>query len=80
MPQTKNPDMEELIRCKVGRTTVHLMSMLMNLKGLLLAYIKDMQEDKEGLVDDVHTNKGSLRIFEGRIQTKTINKELLNKT
>ncbi|HDY4567466.1 TPA: argininosuccinate lyase, partial [Staphylococcus aureus] len=51
MPQKKNPDMAELIRGKVGRTTGHLMSMLMTLKGLPLAYNKDMQEDKEGLFD-----------------------------
>ncbi len=76
----KNPDMAELIRGKVGRTTGHLMSMLMTLKGLPLAYNKDMQEDKEGLFDAVHTIKGSLRIFEGMIQTMTINKERLNQT
>lgn len=80
MPQKKNPDMAELIRGKVGRTTGHLMSMLMTLKGLPLAYNKDMQEDKEGLFDAVHTIKGSLRIFEGMIQTMTINKEQLNQT
>lgn len=72
--------MAELIRGKVGRTTGHLMSMLMTLKGLPLAYNKDMQEDKEGLFDAVHTIKGSLRIFEGMIQTMTINKERLNQT
>ncbi|PZP95675.1 MAG: argininosuccinate lyase [Staphylococcus epidermidis] len=55
MPQKKNPDMAELIRGKVGRTTGHLMSMLVTLKGLPLAYNKDMQEDKEGLFDAVHT-------------------------
>ena len=71
----ENPDMAELIRGKV-RTTGHLMSMLMTLKGLPLAYNKDMQEDKEGLFDAVHTIKGSLRIFEGMIQTMTINKRL----
>ena len=47
--------MAELIRGKVGRTTGHLMSMLVTLKGLPLAYNKDMQEDKEGLFDAVHT-------------------------
>ncbi len=51
----------------------------MTLKGLPLAYNKDMQEDKEGLFDAVHTIKGSLRIFEGMIQTMTINKERLNR-
>ena len=73
MPQKQNPDMAELIRGKVGRTTGHLMSMLVTLKGLPLAYNKDMQEDKEGLFDAVHTIKGSLRIFEGMLSTMTVN-------
>ena len=73
MPQKKNPDMAELIRGKVGRTTGHLMSMLVTLKGLPLAYNKDMQEDKEGLFDAVRTIKGSLRIFEGMLSTMTVN-------
>ncbi|WP_323702907.1 argininosuccinate lyase [Mammaliicoccus sp. Dog046] len=80
MPQKKNPDMAELIRGKVGRTTGHLMSMLVTLKGLPLAYNKDMQEDKEGLFDAIHTIKGSLRIFEGMITTMQVNKEHLNET
>ncbi len=80
MPQKKNPDIAELIRGKVGRTTGHLMSMLMTLKGLPLAYNKDMQEDKEGLFDAVHTIKGSLRIFEGMISTMTVNEERLHET
>src|SRR5699024_11218423 len=80
MPQKKNPDMTELIRGKVERTTGHLMSMLMTLKGLPLAYNKDMQEDKEGLFDAVHTIKGSLRIFEGMISTMTVNEERLHRS
>ncbi|NWK84594.1 argininosuccinate lyase [Staphylococcus sp. GSSP0090] len=80
MPQKKNPDMAELIRGKVGRTTGHLMSMLMTLKGLPLAYNKDMQEDKEGLFDAVHTLKGSLRIFDGMIDSMTVNVERLQQT
>ncbi|PHK49880.1 argininosuccinate lyase [Staphylococcus edaphicus] len=80
MPQKKNPDMAELIRGKVGRTTGNLMSMLMTLKGLPLAYNKDMQEDKEGLFDAVHTLKGSLRIFEGMVASMTINVEHLQQT
>lgn len=80
MPQKKNPDMAELIRGKVGRTTGHLMSMLVTLKGLPLAYNKDMQEDKEGLFDAIHTIKGSLRIFEGMISTMQVNKAHLNET
>lgn len=80
MPQKKNPDMAELIRGKVGRTTGHLMSMLMTLKGLPLAYNKDMQEDKEGLFDALHTLKGSLRIFEGMLGSMTVNIERLTQT
>lgn len=80
MPQKKNPDMAELIRGKVGRTTGHLMSMLVTLKGLPLAYNKDMQEDKEGLFDAVHTLKGSLRIFKGMLDTMTVNTSRLSST
>lgn len=80
MPQKKNPDMAELIRSKVGRTTGHLMSMLVTLKGLPLAYNKDMQEDKEGLFDAIHTIKGSLKIFEGMLDTMTVNTNRLNET
>ncbi|UXV43037.1 argininosuccinate lyase [Staphylococcus simulans] len=80
MPQKKNPDMAELIRGKTGRTTGHLVSMLMTLKGLPLAYNKDMQEDKEGLFDAVHTVTGSLRIFEGMLATLTVNTDRLNET
>lgn len=77
MPQKKNPDMAELIRGKVGRTTGHLMSLFMTLKGLPLAYNKDMQEDKEGLFDAIHTLKGSLRIFDGMVGSMTVNTERL---
>lgn len=80
MPQKKNPDMAELIRGKTGRTTGHLVSMLMTLKGLPLAYNKDMQEDKEGLFDAVHTVTGSLRIFEGMLATLIVNTDRLNET
>ena len=80
MPQKKNPDMAELIRGKVGRTTGYLMSMLVTLKGLPLAYNKDLQEDKEGLFDSVRTIKGSLRIFEGMLNTLTVNTNRLNET
>ena len=80
MPQKKNPDMAELIRGKVGRTTGHLMSMLVTLKGLPLAYNKDMQEDKEGLFDAIHTIKGSLKIFEGMLDTMTVNTNRLTET
>ena len=55
MPQKKNPDMAELIRGKSGRVFGNLFSMLTVLKGLPLTYNKDMQEDKEGMFDTVHT-------------------------
>lgn len=80
MPQKKNPDMAELIRGKVGRTTGHLVSLLMTLKGLPLAYNKDMQEDKEGLFDAIETIKGSLRIFDGMVATMTVNTDRLQTT
>ncbi|MBM4762555.1 argininosuccinate lyase [Bacillus sp. B15-48] len=75
MPQKKNPDMAELIRGKTGRVYGSLMGLLTILKGLPLAYNKDMQEDKEGMFDTVKTVKGSLKIFAGMIETMTVNKD-----
>ncbi|MCM3587876.1 argininosuccinate lyase [Mesobacillus maritimus] len=75
MPQKKNPDMAELIRGKTGRVYGGLMSLLTILKGLPLAYNKDMQEDKEGMFDTVKTVKGSLKIFAGMIETMKVNEE-----
>ena len=63
MPQKKNPDMAELIRGKTGRVYGNLMGLLTVIKGLPLAYNKDMQEDKEGMFDTVHTIVGSLKIL-----------------
>lgn len=63
MPQKKNPDMPELIRGKTGRVYGSLISMLTTMKGLPLAYNKDMQEDKEPVFDAVDTVKASLKIF-----------------
>ena len=60
MPQKKNPDVPELVRGKTGRVFGHLQAMLVTLKGLPLAYNKDLQEDKEGLFDAVVTVKGCL--------------------
>ena len=77
MPQKKNPDMAELIRGKTGRTSGHLMAMLMLLKGLPLTYNKDMQEDKEGLFDSLTTIKGSLKIMNGMLETLTINEAVI---
>lgn len=72
MPQKKNPDMAELVRGKTGRVYGHLISMLTVLKGLPLAYNKDMQEDKEGMFDVVRTLAGSLKIFSGMIRTMSV--------
>lgn len=72
MPQKKNPDMAELIRGKTGRVYGNLFGLLTTLKGLPLAYNKDMQEDKEGMFDTVHTLMGSLPIFEGMVRTMTV--------
>ncbi|TES58241.1 argininosuccinate lyase [Halalkalibacterium halodurans] len=79
MPQKKNPDMAELIRGKTGRVYGSLFSLLTVLKGLPLAYNKDMQEDKEGMFDAVKTVKGSLAIFAGMIQTMKVKEETMTK-
>ena len=79
MPQKKNPDMAELIRGKTGRVYGNLMGLLTVLKGLPLAYNKDMQEDKEGMFDTVKTVTGSLKIFAGMIRTMTVNKPQMEK-
>ncbi len=63
MPQKKNSDMAELVRGKTGRVYGHLMALLTTLKGLPLAYNKDMQEDKEGVFDTVDTVKTCLDVF-----------------
>ncbi|MEL6502711.1 MAG: lyase family protein, partial [Cyanobacteria bacterium J06623_1] len=60
MPQKKNPDVPELVRGKTGRVFGHLQAMLVMMKGLPLAYNKDLQEDKEGLFDGVNTVKACL--------------------
>jgi argininosuccinate lyase len=72
MPQKKNPDMAELIRGKTGRMVGHLTAALVMLKGLPLAYNKDMQEDKEGFFDASDTLLNSLTIFEGMLATMQI--------
>ena len=80
MPQKKNPDMAELIRGKTGRVYGNLMGLLTVIKGLPLAYNKDMQEDKEGMFDTVHTIVGSLKIFEGMVRTMVVHTERLHDT
>ncbi|KRL41245.1 argininosuccinate lyase [Liquorilactobacillus nagelii] len=74
MPQKKNPDMAELIRGKSGRVYGHLLGLLTTLKGLPLAYNKDLQEDKEGAFDTVKTILPSLNVFNGMLATLTLNK------
>ena len=73
MPQKKNPDMAELVRGKTGRVYGDLMGMLTVLKGLPLAYNKDMQEDKEGVFDAVDTVKMCLKVFTGMIEGFKVN-------
>lgn len=72
MPQKKNPDVPELVRGKTGRIYGSLMATLTMLKGLPLAYNKDMQEDKEALFDTVKTLESSLSIYKGLIETLCI--------
>ncbi|WP_054861630.1 argininosuccinate lyase [Gracilibacillus sp. JCM 18860] len=75
MPQKKNPDVAELVRGKSGRVYGHLMGMLTTLKGLPIAYNKDMQEDKEGMFDTVETIKGALALFAPMIETMEVKKD-----
>jgi len=67
MPQKKNPDMAELVRGKTGRVYGDLISLLVTLQGLPLAYNKDMQEDKEAVFDAVDTVKACLQVFTGML-------------
>ena len=75
MPQKKNPDMAELVRGKTGRVYGDLMALLTTLKGLPLAYNKDMQEDKEAVFDACDTVKMCLQVFAGMIATLTANEQ-----
>ncbi len=75
MPQKKNSDMAELIRGKTGRVYGDLLALLTTLKGLPLAYNKDMQEDKEAMFDSLDTVKKCLRIFAPMVKTVKLNKE-----
>jgi argininosuccinate lyase len=80
MPQKKNPDIAELIRGKTGRVYGALMSLLTTMKGIPLAYNKDMQEDKELTFDAIDTVKGCLALFEGMIRTMKFNKDIMEKS
>ncbi|MGP4106423.1 argininosuccinate lyase [Virgibacillus sp. L01] len=75
MPQKKNPDVPELLRGKTGRVHGNLLGLLTVLKGLPLAYNKDMQEDKEGLLDTVKTIDGSLRLLAPMIETMQVKQD-----
>ena len=77
MPQKKNPDIAELIRGKTGRVYGALVALLTTMKGLPLAYNKDMQEDKELTFDAIDTVKGCLALFTGMISTMTFKKEVM---
>ena len=72
MPQKKNSDMAELVRGKTGRVYGHLMALLTTMKGLPLAYNKDMQEDKEGVFDAIDTVKLCLQVLTPMVDTMTV--------
>ena len=80
MPQKKNPDIAELVRGKTGRVYGALVSLLTTMKGIPLAYNKDMQEDKELTFDAIDTVKGCLALFEGMLATMKFNKEVMRKS
>ena len=77
MPQKKNPDIAELVRGKTGRVYGALMSLLTTMKGIPLAYNKDMQEDKEFVFDAIDTTKGCLALFTGMLRTMRFNKDVI---
>ena len=77
MPQKKNPDIAELIRGKTGRVYGALASIFTTMKGIPLAYNKDMQEDKELSFDAIDTVKGCIVLFTGMIDTMTFNKDIM---
>ena len=77
MPQKKNPDIAELVRGKTGRVYGALMSILTTMKGIPLAYNKDMQEDKELTFDAFDTVKGCVSLFTGMIKTMTFNNQIM---
>ncbi len=80
MPQKKNPDIAELVRGKTGRVYGALVSLLTTMKGIPLAYNKDMQEDKELTFDAIDTAKGCLALFNGMLATTRFQKEQMRKS
>lgn len=79
MPQKKNPDVAELVRGKTGRVYGDLMTLLTVMKGIPLAYNKDMQEDKEALFDGLDTASLSLKTFTGMLDTMKVKKDVMRK-
>ncbi len=77
MPQKKNPDIAELVRGKTGRVYGALMGFLTTMKGIPLAYNKDMQEDKEGVFDAIDTTVNCLKLFTGMVDTMKFNKGVM---
>ena len=77
MPQKKNPDIAELVRGKTGRVYGALMSLLTTMKGIPLAYNKDMQEDKELTFDAIDTVKGCIALFTGMVSTMEFRKDVM---
>ncbi len=77
MPQKKNPDIAELVRGKTGRVYGALVSILTTMKGIPLAYNKDMQEDKELTFDAIDTVKGCVALFTGMLKTLKFNKDIM---
>ena len=75
MPQKKNPDVAELARGKTGRIYGNLISLLTMMKGIPLAYVRDMQEDKEGFFDTVDTLLATMEVFTGMVSTLRLNPE-----
>ncbi|MDO5128168.1 MAG: argininosuccinate lyase [Eubacteriales bacterium] len=80
MPQKKNPDIAELVRGKTGRVYGALMSLLTTMKGIPLAYNKDMQEDKELTFDAIDTVKGCISLFTGMISSMKLNQAVMKKS
>ncbi len=80
MPQKKNPDIAELVRGKTGRVYGALHSLLVTMKGIPLAYNKDMQEDKELSFDAMDTAKGCIALFKGMLETMRFNEEIMRKS
>ena len=80
MPQKKNPDIAELVRGKTGRVYGALNALLTTMKGIPLAYNKDMQEDKEWAFDAMDTAKGCITLFAGMLKTMQFNKDRMEES